>query len=72
MWTMPIFSGGNTELTAEMLNTVLEYVRKQGRIIPSPEVAVDQTPDGWMLRLASPLGWWGRRRRQTRGTSSIR
>ncbi len=60
MWTMPVFSGGNTELTAEMLDTVVEYLRRQGRIIPSPEVAVDQTPDGWMIRLNNPPGMWGR------------
>jgi hypothetical protein len=58
MWTMPTFSGGNSELTADQLNTVLEYIRKQGRIVPSPEVAVTQTPDGWMIRLNSPMGIW--------------
>lgn len=60
MWTMPTFSGGNTELTADMLNTTLEYLRRQGSLVPSPEVAVVQNPEGWLIRLATPLGMWAR------------
>lgn len=59
MWNAPRFEAG-TELTAATLNAVVDYVRRQSRLVPGPEVLVDETPDGFVIRLAPGAGFWAR------------
>ena len=51
MSDMARFSGGNTELTAEMINTVLDAIQRQSRVEAAPPLEAVQTPEGWVLRL---------------------
>ncbi len=54
----PFFSGGNTELTASMLNLMLEQMRRQGRLVPAYPILVNQSGEGWTIRLAGVRGFW--------------
>ena len=55
----PFFSGGNTELTAEMLNLMLEQMRRQSRLVPAYPILIDRSGEGWQIRLAGVRGFWG-------------
>jgi hypothetical protein len=52
-------SGGNSELTAEMLNRVMEYVRRQGRIYAVQPLRVVQQDEGWQVSIDGGAAGWG-------------
>lgn len=54
----PFFSGGNTELTAGMVNDMLEQMRRQSQFLSAPPVEVRRVGDGWQIRLRGRRGLW--------------
>ena len=52
----PFFSGGHTELTASMLNDMLEQMRRQSRLVPAHPVLVNRSGEGWQIRVAGVRG----------------
>jgi hypothetical protein len=54
----PSFSGGSTELTAAMVNGLMDQMRRQGRLLHDFPVEIVQTGEGWQIRVIPQGGIW--------------
>jgi hypothetical protein len=54
----PFFSGGNTELSVTHLNHMMEQMRRQSRLLSAAPVLINQTGEGWQVRLVGFRGIW--------------
>ncbi len=55
--TLPHFTPG-TELTAELLNRIVLFIRRQGSLRAAPPLYVDEQPDGAVVRLEQDTRLW--------------
>lgn len=60
MLEFPTMSGGNSSLTVDYLNRLIEQIARSGNLTSVPPVIVEQGPGGWTVRLDMPLGIWAK------------
>lgn len=60
MLEFPTMSGGNSPLSPDYLNRLIEQIARSGNLGSVPPVLVEQGPGGWTVRLDMPLGLWAK------------